>query len=102
VDSVKYVNNICMQTDLASTLVQQLGWKPKKSFFAKNIFAPRQYAFYYRNAGWGFISPEMGFYDDMELGKQTFFYGANAAKKDSLMHFAKGFTQYLHNDFLKK
>jgi len=102
VDSVKYVNNICMQTDLAPTLVQQLGWKPKRSFFAKNIFAPRQYAFYYRNAGWGFISPEMGFYNDMELGKQTFFYGANAAKKDSLMRFSKGFTQYLHNDFLKK
>jgi len=102
VDSIKVVKNICMQTDLCPTLIQQLGWKPKPSVFAKNIFGPRQYAFYYRDAGWGFISPEMGCYYDLELGKQTFFYGADAAKKDSLTRFAKGFTQYLHNDFLKR
>jgi len=102
VDSAKVVNNICMQTDLAPTLIQQLGWKMKPSMFAKNIFGPRQYAFYYRDAGWGFVSPEMACYNDLELGKQTFFYGADATKKDSLMRFSKGFTQYLHEDFLKK
>jgi phosphoglycerol transferase MdoB-like AlkP superfamily enzyme len=102
VDSVKVVNNICMQTDLAPTLVQQLGWKPKKSYFSRNLFVPRQYAFYYRDAGWGFLSPKMGCYNDLELGKQTFFYGAQVAEKDSLMRFAKAFTQYLHNDFVKK
>jgi len=102
VDSIKTVDNICMQTDLAPTLVQQLGWKPKQSMFAKNIFGPRKYAFYYRDAGWGFLSPGICFFDNMELEQKTFFYIKDSAKKDSLMRFAKGFTQYLHNDFLKK
>lgn len=102
VDSVKLVNNICMQTDLAPTLIQQMGWKMKPTMFAKNIFGPRQYAFYYQEAGWGFISPGVGFFDNMELGQKTFFYIKDIANKDSLMRFAKGFTQYLHEDFLKK
>jgi len=38
----------------------------------------------------------------MELGQKTFFYIKDVAKKDSLIRFAKGFTQYLHNDFLKR
>jgi phosphoglycerol transferase MdoB-like AlkP superfamily enzyme len=102
VDSIKVVDNICMQTDLAPTLIQQLGWKFKPSMFAKNIFGPRQYAFFYRDAGWGFLAPGIGFFDNMELQQKTFFYIKDAAKKDSLMRFAKGFTQYLHEDFVKK
>lgn len=102
VDSVKVVNNIGMQTDLMPTLVQQLGWKPKPTMFGKNLFGPRQYAFYYRDAGWGFMAPGIGFFDNMELKKQTFFYIKDAARKDSLMRFAKGFTQYLHEDFVRR
>ena len=102
VDSTKEITNICMQTDLAPTLIQQMGWKVKPSMFAKNIFGPRQYALYYRDAGWGFISPDVAFFDNMELGQKTFFYLKDAAKKDSLIQFAKGFTQYLHEDFLRK
>jgi phosphoglycerol transferase MdoB-like AlkP superfamily enzyme len=101
VDSVKTVENICMQTDLMPTLLQQLGWKTKPTLFAKNIFGPRQYAFYYRDAGWGFLSPDLGFFENMELKKKTVFYLKDASKQDSLVQFSKGFTQYLHNDFIR-
>jgi len=102
VDSTKVVENICMQTDLAPTLLQQLGMQPTRSMFAKNIFGPRQYAFYYRDSGWGFIAPDLAFFDDLELQKQTIFYLKNATKSDSLMRFSKGFTQALHEDFFRK
>ena len=102
IDSSFVVNNISMQTDLTSTLVQQMGWKPKPSYFSKNIFGSRQYAFYYRNDGWGFLSPEMGFFMNIESGKQHYFYGEKSASKDSLTKFSEAFTQHLHDDFLKK
>jgi len=53
IDSSFVVDRISMQTDLTTTLVQQMGWKPKPSYFSKNIFGSRQYAFYYQNTGWG-------------------------------------------------
>lgn len=102
VDTTMVVRRICMQTDLSPTLVQQMGWKPKPSYFSKNIFGPRQYAFYYHDEGWGFVCPEMACFTNLESGKQHYYYGANARKKDSLMRFAQGFTQFLHEDFLKK
>lgn len=101
VDSVKVVDNICMQTDLMPTLIQQMGWKSKPTLFAKNIFGPRQYAFYYRDAGWGFLAPGIGFFDNLELQHKTIFYLKDAAHKDSLMRFANGFTQHLHDEFMK-
>ncbi|HET9570955.1 MAG TPA: LTA synthase family protein [Bacteroidales bacterium] len=102
VDSVKTIQTICMQTDLTPTLVQQLGWKPKPSMFAKNIFGPRPFAFYFRDDGWGFLSSGIGFFENLESKQQTLFYLNNPARKDSLIHFAKGFTQYLHHDFMKR
>ncbi len=102
VDTSFVCGNICMQTDLSSTLIQQLGWEPDASFFSKNIFSSRQYAFYLRDEGWGFLSPETGFFMNLESGKQSFFYGEDDPSTDSLTIFSKSFVQFLHNDFLKK
>jgi len=102
IDTAFVANNISMQTDLSSTLVQQMGWKPKPSYFSKNIFGSKQYAFYYRNEGWGFLSPELGFFLNIESGKTHTFYGEKSADKVPLTKFAKAFTQHLHDDFLKR
>jgi phosphoglycerol transferase MdoB-like AlkP superfamily enzyme len=102
VDTAFVNDHIGMQTDLSPTLVRQMGWKPKPSPFAKNLFGNRQYAFFYRDEGWGFLSPEVGYYHDLETAQLKFYYGSDAPKKDSLMRFANGFTQYLHDDFLKR
>jgi len=102
VDKKFVVDHICMQTDLAPTLVQQMGWKYKPSYFAKNIFGPKQYALYYHDEGWGFVSREMACFTNMGSGKINYYYGANSDKKDSLLLFARGFTQYLHKDFQDK
>jgi phosphoglycerol transferase MdoB-like AlkP superfamily enzyme len=102
VDTTMVVKNICMQTDLGPTLAQQMGWRYKPSFFAKNIFGPRQYAFYFHDEGWGFISQKMACFTNLGSGKVSYYYGADIEKKDSLLRFARGFTQYLHNDFFLK
>jgi len=102
VDTSFICNNICMQTDLTSTLLQQLGEKQKPSWFSKNIFGSRQYAFFIGNEGWGFISPETAFYRNLESGKQRFFYGEKCSAADSLDTFSKSFMQFLHKDFIEK
>jgi len=102
VDTAFVTDNIAMQTDLSSTLIQQLGWKPKPSSFSKNIFGSKHYAFFLRDEGWGFLSPEAGFFVDIESGNQRFFYGEEATSKDSLLRFSKSYVQFLHHDFLKR
>jgi phosphoglycerol transferase MdoB-like AlkP superfamily enzyme len=102
VDTAFVSDNIAMQPDLSSTLIQQLGWNPKPSFFSKNIFGSKQYAFFLHDGGWGFLSPETGFFMDIESGKQQFFYGKESISTDSLMRFSKSYIQFLHGDFLKR
>jgi phosphoglycerol transferase MdoB-like AlkP superfamily enzyme len=98
-----FVNeNIGMQSDLTETLVQQLGWKPNANPFSKNLFGNKSYAFYFNTEGFGFISPELAYYNDMETNKIEFFYITNEQKKDSLLRFSESFVQYLHNDFKKR
>lgn len=102
VDTTFVSDHIGMQTDLSATLVHQMGWKHKPSYFSKNLFGSNEYAFYFRNDGWGFAAPEAAFYMNMESGEQNFFYGEHAASKDSITQYAKAFTQFLHQDFMAK
>jgi phosphoglycerol transferase MdoB-like AlkP superfamily enzyme len=98
-----FVNEtIGMQTDLTETLVQQLGWKPNINSFSKNLFGKKSYAFYFNTEGFGFISPELSYYNDIEENKIDFFYMEDERKKDSLMRFSESFVQYLHHDFKKR
>jgi len=102
VDTSFVCNKLSMQTDLSSTLIQQLGWTPEPSYFSKNMFGSRNYAFFMHNEGWGFLSKETGFFMDFQAHKQEFYYGENNPARDSLVIFAKSFVQYLHHDFQSK
>jgi phosphoglycerol transferase MdoB-like AlkP superfamily enzyme len=102
IDSAFVCNNISSQTDLASTLIQQMGWVPEPSYFAKNIFGSHPYAFFLRDEGWGFLSPQAGFFMDFQAKEQYFYYGKENPAVDSLTIFSKSFVQYLHTDFQKK
>ena len=95
-------HNICMQTDLSATLFQQLGWDFPKSPFSKNMFGSHHYAFYFRAEGWGYFSPSLGFYQNIDNGSQRFFYGDDSPDREAQTLFAKAFTQFLHDDFISK
>ena len=102
VDTVMVNPRLCMQTDLSSTLVQQMGWKPRPSAFSKNAFGSKQYAFFFREDSWGYLTPQMGCFQNLESGQLRYYYGATHPKRDSLLRFGQAFTQYLHDDFLKR
>lgn len=99
VDTAFTVDRYVQQTDISSTIIQQMGWQVQSSYFSRNLFGDENYAFFNNVDGWGYVSPEIGFYIDVETEKQTYYYGEDYAKKDSVEHFAKAYVQYLHNDF---
>ncbi|MFV0346921.1 MAG: LTA synthase family protein [Bacteroidales bacterium] len=90
------------QNDLAPMLLKQLGWQHKPTLLSKDFLVDDSYAFYFRSEGWGFISPDMGWFMNMNTGKRDFFYNNTPAKTDSLMNFAKAYVQYLHDTPLDK
>ena len=101
VDTNFVCKNIAMQNDLGPTLVQQMGWKDKMPKFSKNIFSKKNYAFYFRNEGWGFVSPSLIMFDNMNSKTKHLFFLKSNQKTDSLINFAKAYIQYLHDDFSK-
>ena len=102
IDSTFVNETIGMQTDLTETLVQQLGWKPNNNPFSKNLFGNKSFAFYFNTEGFGFISPELAYYNDTETHNIDFYYLKSEQKKDSLLQFSEAFVQYLHKDFKKR
>jgi phosphoglycerol transferase MdoB-like AlkP superfamily enzyme len=91
-----------MQPDLSTTLVQQLGWKPNANPFSKNLFGSAAYALYFNTNGYGFISPDLAYYNNLEAHKIDLFYVNNEQKKDSLLRFSEAFVQFLHADFKRR
>lgn len=98
------IDNICSQTDLGTTLAQQLGLERERpaSPLLKNFFSQDHFAFYFRKEGWGVISPEMALYRDIDNDVDTYFYGENCPFRDSVLRFAESYVQYLHDDFVNK
>ena len=108
VDSAFTHSTIGMQTDLFATLMQQMGWKlPYSTYFSKNMFGKNGFAFYFNSKGYGFVSEDVTFFQNIETKQMNYFYHldsfllANEKKQDSLLSFPKAFVQYLHNDFNK-
>jgi phosphoglycerol transferase MdoB-like AlkP superfamily enzyme len=102
VDKAMKVENIGSQTDVGTTLLQQLGWDSKTSCFAKNLFAKKDYAFFYNIDGWGYVSPAVAFYTNAETNNRRFYYGQNEKTTASTLKKAQAYTQYLHQDFINR
>jgi lipopolysaccharide biosynthesis protein len=102
IDTVFVNENIGMQPDLSTTLVQQLGWKPNPNPFSKNLFGNAAYALYFNTNGYGFMSPDFAYYNNMDAQKIDLFYVHKKKKKDSLLRFSEAFVQFLHADFRKR
>ncbi|WP_372775806.1 LTA synthase family protein [Mangrovibacterium sp.] len=85
------------QNDFGPMLVKQFGWDHKKDLLSKDFLVDDSYAFYFRGEGWGFMSPEMGWFMNEDTRTQDFFYNYAPAKTDSVLNFAKAYVQYLHD-----
>ena len=102
VDTVFTHPTIGMQTDLLTTLTQQMGWKFSPSTcFSKNLFGKSAFAFYLNTKGYGFVSEQCTFFQDMETNSIKNFY-PESPLQDSLLVFPKAFVQYVHDDFKKR
>ncbi len=86
------------QNDFGPALVKQLGWEHKPDLLSKDFLVDDSYAFYFREEGWGFISPEMGWFNNVNTHTQDVFYNFTPEKTDSVMTFAKAYVQYLHDN----
>ncbi len=83
------------QTDLASTLLFQLGMETDEFIFSRNLLAPLtpQFAYYAFNDGFGFVSPAGEFVWD-HVGEQPII------DNDSIRKQAFSYFQFYHNYFL--
>lgn len=88
--------------DLAPMLVKQLGWEHKPDLLSKDFLVDDSYAFYFQGEGWGFMSPDMGWFMNTNTRKQDFIYNYAPEKVDSVMNFAKAYVQYLHDGHLEQ
>ena len=98
-------NRICERygnhNDFGPMLLKQLGMKHKPDVLSKDFLVDGNYAFYFRPEGWGFVSPDMGWFYNVDTKMQDFFYNNAPEKTDSVMQFAKAYVQYLHNTPIK-
>jgi phosphoglycerol transferase MdoB-like AlkP superfamily enzyme len=98
----KLIERFGNHNDFGPMLLKQLGHTPKKDMLSKDFLVDGNYAFYFRQEGWGYMSPEMGWFYNVDTQMQDFFYNNAPEKTDSLMRFAKAYVQYLHSDPLSK
>lgn len=82
-------------------LLKQLGMNHKADVLLKDFLTDGNYAFYFRQEGWGFVSLEMGWFYNVDTKIQDFFYNNSQETTDSVMQFAKAYVQYLHNTPVK-
>lgn len=101
----KKITQIGNQTDLAVTLLNQLGLPTNHYPWSRNLLNPTtpQVAFYNSKDAFGIITAEQTVSFD-NIGK-VINYEANkdypAAKTDSLLNIAKAYYQSVYNQFLK-
>lgn len=91
------INTFASQTDIANTLLAQLG-KPSTSFtFSKNILSPesKSFAMYFFNDGYGFITPDQYILYD-NIGRQ--FLRQDGATPEDLQR-TKSYEQILFTDY---
>ncbi len=98
IDSAQRIETITMQSDFATSLVHQLGWKADSSRFSKDFFSVHPFAFYMLDTGWGYIIPEGPFYFDQDVMD---FVPKNKLPLEKSL-FPKAYMQVLHEDFINR
>jgi len=83
--------------DVGPMITKQLGWQHKPDLLSKDFLVDDNYAFYFNMEGWGFLSPEAAWFNDINTGALDYFYNNSPEKTDSLMNFGKAYVQYLHD-----
>ena len=93
------IHAICSQTDIAATLLSQLGIDCQKFIFSKDILSasPNNFAFFTFNEGFGFRSEK----DDLIYNTVTNKYTRSVAGNSEIQQQAKAYLQLLYTDFFK-
>ena len=103
VDTAFVCHNVCSQTDVLATLCDichiEAGEAAK---FSKSVFdSKRQYAFFFRNELWGYVSPGYTFVNNIETGERRFWY-ANCTPNDSIDLCCNAYAQHVLDDYLSR
>lgn len=97
----KKIDTIGDQTDIAATLLAQLGLSHHQFVWSRNLLAPNPYpfAFYVFNDGFGFITPQGKLtFDNVSKKSITKDPGVTAEQVEN----AKAYMQYSYEDFVKE
>jgi phosphoglycerol transferase MdoB-like AlkP superfamily enzyme len=94
-------NKVVNQTDIAKTLLDQLGIDGSEFWFGKNIFAPDApsktiYAF---TNGYGYVSDSLVYFYERDPDKATVVKGGMTQEA---LDEGKAFMQVLHNDLMNR
>ncbi len=88
--------------DFGPMLLKQLGRTPKEDVLSKDFLVDGNYAFYFRQEGWAYLSPEMAWFYNTDTQMQDVFYNTVPEKTDSVMRFAQAYVQFLHSNPLNR
>jgi hypothetical protein len=94
-------NSIGSQTDIAFTILQQIGLKTEGFRWSKNLLdtAARQFAFYIFNDGFGYVAPGGTITFD-NISKKIIYKDGNAGNEQ--LNKGKAYMQLSYEDFLKR
>ncbi len=94
-------NSIGSQTDIAFTILQQIGVKPEGYRWSKNILdtAANQFAFYIFNDGFGYVD-SVGAITFDNVSKKIIYKDGNAGNEQ--LNKGKAYMQLSYEDFLKR
>jgi phosphoglycerol transferase MdoB-like AlkP superfamily enzyme len=95
------INTIGSQTDIASTLLDQLHLPSKKFSWSKDLLdsSARSFAFYSFNNGFGFVTPK-GTETMDNVSKRPIFISPGF--DTSVIKFGKAYMEYSYQDFLNR
>ncbi len=100
-------NNIGSQTDIATTILHQLGLAANDFKWGKDLLdsSARQFAFYSFNNGFGFVNPA-GVVTIDNVSRKIIYTSAGAGKDagvdSSSINFGKAYMQVSYEDFLRR
>ena len=99
---MKYAE-VSSQTDLASTLLHQLGMNAEKFTYSKNLFNPysKHFAFYSFDEGFGWVKPEGHFVWHVKDNRTEFVKADSPQEEAQMKKEGQAFLQILVGEYFK-